>query len=84
MAVDAQRVKRFRDRWREVEAIEIEEQRTASVALRWQQLNAIFRLAVGLGLTLAESDEQEQIVRRRWTKLKEIWLNRQEGMTDAQ
>jgi len=84
MAVNAQRVKRFRDRWREVEAIEIEEQRTASVALRWQQLNAIFRLAVGLGLTLAESDEQEQIVRRRWTKLKEIWLNRQEGMTDAQ
>ena len=84
MAVDAQRVKMFRDRWREVEAIEIEEQRTASVALRWQQLNAIFRLAVGLGLTLAESDEQEQIVRRRWTKLKEIGLNRQEGMTNAQ
>ena len=84
MAIDAQRVKMFRDRWREVEAIEIEEQRTASVALRWQQLNAIFRLAVGLGLTLAESDEQEQIVRRRWTKLKEIGLNRQEGMTNAQ
>jgi hypothetical protein len=84
MAVDAQRVKRFRDRWREVEAIEIEEQRTASVALRWQQLNAIFRLAVGLGLILAESDEQEQVVRRRWTKLKEIWLNRQEEMTNAQ
>ena len=84
MAVDAQRVKMFRDRWREVEAIEIEEQRMASVALRWQQLNAIFRLAVGLGLTLAESDEQEQIVRRRWMKLKEIWLNRQEGMSNAQ
>ena len=55
--MDAQRVKEFRDRWQEVEAIEIEEQRMASVALRWQQLNAIFRLAVGLGVTLAESDE---------------------------
>ena len=52
--MDGQLVKGFRDRWQEVEAIEIEEQRMASVALRWQQLNAIFRLALGLGMTFGE------------------------------
>ena len=74
MAVDAQLMKRFRDRWREVEAIEIEEQRTASVALRWQQLNAIFRLAVGLGVPLSGLDEQEEIVRQRWARLKGVQM----------
>jgi hypothetical protein len=29
----------------------------ASVALRWQQLNAIFRLAIGLGIPLSEPGE---------------------------
>ncbi len=66
------KVKGFRDRWQEVEAIEIEEQRMASVALRWQQLNAIFRLAVGLGIPLPGPDEQEQSVRQRWAKLKGV------------
>ena len=74
MAVDAQQVKRFRDRWREIEAIEIEEQRTASVALRWQQLDTIFRLAVGLGVPMSGLDEQEEIVRQRWARLKGVQM----------
>ncbi len=74
MVTDAQSAKKFRDRWREVEAIEIEEQRTASVALRWQQLNAIFRLAVGLGVPLSGLDEQEEIVRQRWARLKGVQM----------
>ncbi len=43
-----------------------------SVALRWQQLNAIFRLAVGLGIPLSGPDEQEERVRQRWAKLKGV------------
>ena len=46
----------------------VKEQREASIALRWQQTNAIFRLAMGLGLSLAEEDSEEiEAVRRRWT-----------------
>ena len=62
-------MKQFRKRWQAVAALEREEQREASVALRWQQLNAILRLAIGLGLPLREQFE-EDIVRQRWAKLK--------------
>lgn len=68
--MNRQLAREFRDRWRAVAAVEIEEQRAASVALRWQQLNAILRLAIGLGLPLVESEEEEEIVRQRWAKLK--------------
>ncbi len=63
----------YRERWRAVAAIEVDEQRNASVALRWQQLNSLLRLAIGLGLPLNESDPEEEAVRQRWVKLKESW-----------
>ena len=70
--MDKQLVREFRERWQAVAAVEIEEQRTASIELRWQQLNAILRLAVGLGVPLVKpgEDEEENAVRRRWAKLK--------------
>jgi len=69
--VNDREAKEFRERWLAVAAIEAEEQRAAPIALRWQQTNAIFRLAVGLGLPLAEEDNAEiEAVRRRWALLK--------------
>ena len=63
-------MKEFRERWQAVAAIEVEERRTASVALRWQQTIAILQLAIGLGLPLTEPDAEEEVVRQRWAKLK--------------
>jgi hypothetical protein len=60
----------YRDRWRAVEEVEREEDETASVALRWQQTNAIFRLAMGLGLLPNQQDDHKQEVYRRWAVLK--------------
>ena len=62
----------YRQRWAAVEAIELEEQRTASFALRWQQLNSIMRLARGLKLPLTSKEREEEVeeVRQRWIKLK--------------
>jgi len=54
-----QQAKEFRECWQAVAAAEAQEQRTASIALRWQQTNAILRLAMGLGLPLAEGDSTE-------------------------
>jgi len=65
-----QMMKNFRERWQAVAAIEAEEQRSASVTLRWQQTNAILRMAIGLGLSLEEADESELIVHDRWAQLK--------------
>ncbi len=69
--MNSQQAKEFRERWQAVAAIEAEERRAASIALRRQQTNAIFRPAKGLGLSPAEGDSAEiEAVRRRWTLLK--------------
>ena len=67
----SQQAKEFRERWQAVADIEAEEQRTVPIALRWQQTNAILRLAMGLGLPLVEEDSAEiEAVYRRWAVLK--------------
>jgi hypothetical protein len=66
-----QMVRDFRERWQAVAAIEVEEQRSASFALRWKQTNAILQLAIGLGLSLTEMAEAEELVYHRWAILKE-------------
>lgn len=53
-----------------MEAVEREERRATDVAQRWQQINAIFALAVSLGLLPNSLDDQEQEVYRRWAVLK--------------
>ena len=67
--IDPELAKQFRDRWQAVAAVEAEEQRAASIGLRWKQLNAIWLLAVGMGLR-PEPDETENQVRERWARLK--------------
>jgi hypothetical protein len=62
----------FRDRWQAVEEIERQEQRAASINLRWQQTNSILRLAIGLNLVLDRSHDQVVIVRERWEKLRSL------------
>lgn len=63
-------MKNFRERWQAVAAIETEEQISASIALRWQQTNAVLRLAVGLGIAVDEPDDLDQAVYDRWAQLK--------------
>ncbi len=60
----------FRDRWKAVASIEAEEQLSASIEFRWQQLNAILRMAIGLELPLTDSSEDDLVVYQRWAKLR--------------
>jgi hypothetical protein len=59
----------YRTSWAEVDAVVAEERRTASMELRWQQLNAAYAMAIGLGLR--QEDTSEDGVFERWVKLKE-------------
>ena len=69
--MNSQQAREFRERWQVVAAIEAEEQRATPIDLRWQQMNAILRLAMGLGLPLAEEDSAEiEAVCCRWALLK--------------
>jgi hypothetical protein len=63
-------VKAYRQRWQAVEEVELQEQRSASVATRWQQLNAILRLAIGLGLKLEADEQEKMVIYQRWARLK--------------
>ena len=65
-----QSLRRYRERWQAVNAVEVAERRAAPMSLRWQQLNAIVRLAQGLGLPL-KPDEEEAVVWQRWAQIKE-------------
>ena len=59
--------------WQAVQQADAEAQRTTSVALRWQQLVALFRLARDLGFSLPEDDSPEvEAVRHRWATLKKM------------
>ena len=62
-------LKAYQARWAEVEAVVEEERRTASIALRWQQLNAAYAMAKSLGML--EADPSEAGVFEQWAKLKE-------------
>ena len=67
--MDAQQARKFRARWQAVAAAEAKEQATASITLHWQQLNAIFQLAMGLGLLPLEESENESAY-HHWALLK--------------
>ena len=62
-------MKVFVDRWRVVEEIETKEQQTATIAERWQQLNAIFGIGKSLEILDSDDPEEELIIRRRWRRL---------------
>ena len=59
----------YQERWKAVEEVQAEERRTASLELRWLQLNAAYGMAKGLGLL--RPDPSELGVFERWAKLKE-------------
>jgi hypothetical protein len=63
-------VKSYRERWKALEEVERQEQRSSSIALRWRQLNSILCLAIGLGLAMENPDCQDELARQRWVKLK--------------
>ena len=63
----------YKRRWEAVEAVQREEQRSATIEIRWQQLNAAYGMAKGLGLL--QPDPSEAGVFERWAKLKEKAAN---------
>lgn len=66
----------YRDRWQAVAEVERQELRSASAELRWQQLNAVVGLAIGLGIFRSDPSEEEIYV--RWAMLKRKMKNFQQ------
>ncbi len=62
-------------RWEEVNKVQEEERRSASIELRWRQLNAAYGMAKALGLL--RRDPSKLGVFEKWAKLKEKYANQQ-------
>jgi hypothetical protein len=58
----------YRARWVALEAIQRKERISASMELRWRQLNSAYALAKGLGLL--QPDPSDAGVFERWAKIK--------------
>jgi len=63
-------VREYRNRWQAISEVEEAEQRQAAAEDRWRRLNAIYQMAVALGLDLRAQDEDEAVVWERWARLK--------------
>lgn len=64
--LDKQSLMTYRHRWQAVTAIEAAERRSSSITERWQQTNALLRLAISLDILPATSDFIQDEVRQRW------------------
>ena len=67
--VDKKLVREYRERYRIVAEVELQEQKTATIGERWRQLNALWNLANELGVRSTPDDVNT--VRRRWVKIME-------------
>ncbi|MDI7277931.1 MAG: hypothetical protein QME94_18275 [Anaerolineae bacterium] len=68
--MDKHLARAYRERWRAVEAVDSRELRRSTVGWRLQQMDAIYRLAVGLGLSAKASSGEKAAVYERWARLK--------------
>lgn len=58
-----------RQRWQAVAAVEAAERQAGTISERWQQLNAIYRLALSLDIMPAAETAVLDAGRRRWQTL---------------
>ena len=74
--LDQETLAAYRRRWQVVAEFEAAERRTVSPAERWQQMNALLRLALALELPLAGDNQEADEVRRRWNRLRTLYLDK--------
>jgi len=67
--MDKSTVELYRNRWQAVAVIEAREQWESTSTQRWQQLNAIVRMAAALELPREKDASQDTAVIQRWNHL---------------
>lgn len=72
--MDKSTVELYRNRWQAVAVIEAREQRESTSTQRWQQLNAIVRMAAALELPREKDASQDTAVIQRWNHLRNLYL----------
>ena len=68
----------YRQRWKAVADIETAERQKTTPTERWQQLNALLRLAAALEIPVVQEDSLIDEGRQRWQKLITLYLRSQD------
>lgn len=78
MSLDTYMLQAHQRRWQAVEQVKRTEQQNATIAERWQKLNALLRLATSLGLQSSEDDSLSDPRLQHWNQLKSLYLAEQQ------
>jgi hypothetical protein len=72
--IDREMLKAYQRRWQAVADMEALERQRLSITQRWRKMNALLGMAAALGLHLHSDEQQDEIVRRRWNRLRSMYL----------
>lgn len=75
--LDKEMLKAYQKRWQAVAEIKNAELQRTTIPQRWQQMNALFRLAAALGLQPEDDMEETEIVYQRWNRLREFYISQE-------
>lgn len=78
MSIDRASLLAYQRRWQAVDAVKQAEQQAATIAERWQRLNALLRLAGSLGLQSPDDRPISDPVQQRWNHLRALYLGERE------
>ena len=67
--LDEKSLTAYRKRWQAVAAVEAAERQSSSITERWQQINALLRLAISLKILPPTEDASQDEGRQRWQTL---------------
>jgi hypothetical protein len=68
--MDAEAIKRYRERWQAVKAFEAEERKSLTPEQKLEQLNTLFTLGPLLGASPEKNEQEITEVRDRWAILR--------------
>lgn len=76
--LDKEALQAYRRRWQTIADVEAAERREASLAERWQQMNALLRMALALKLPLTTDDQEAGEGHEQWNRLRALYLDKME------
>lgn len=79
MALDAETLRAYRQRWQMVAQITESERKHETVAEHWQQLNSLMQMSAALGLLVAANESEATEPDQHWNQLRQIFLSGQQG-----
>jgi hypothetical protein len=72
MQLDQVTLRAYQQRWQAVAEIEVTEQIQATLVQRWQKMNSLLRLSMGLSLVFAPSSQEFETINQRWNRIRSM------------